>query len=119
MRQHDYIPILFDFDLPDTRNITETVTTLAHLARFIIADLTDAKSVPQELAFIVPHLPSVPVKPLLVSSQREYGMFEHFTKFPWVLPIHRYVDLNDLLASLKEQIIEPTEKKAKELEKPN
>ena len=117
LRQNNYLPILFDFDQPDTRDITETVTTLARLARFIIADLTDAKSIPQELAFIVPHLPSVPVKPLLVSSQREYSMFEHFTKFPWVLPIHRYIDLNDLLASLIEQIIEPAEMKAKELEK--
>jgi len=117
LRQNNYLPILFDFDQPDTRDITETVTTLARLARFIVADLTDAKSIPQELAFIVPHLPSVPVKPLLLSSQREYGMFEHFTKFPWVLPIHRYNGLNDLLASLKEQIIEPAEMKAKELEK--
>lgn len=116
LRQYDYLPILFDFDQPDTRDITETVTTLARLARFIIADLTDAMSIPQELAFIVPDLPSVPVKPILVNSQREYSMFEHFTKYPWVLPIHRYIDLNDLLASLKDQIIEPVEQKAKELE---
>jgi uncharacterized protein YjbI with pentapeptide repeats len=117
LRQYDYLPILFDFDQPDTRDITETVTTLARLARFIIADLTDAMSIPQELAFIVPDLPSVPVKPILVNSQREYSMFEHFTKYPWVLPLHRYIDLNDLLASLKDQIIEPVEQKAKELEK--
>src|SRR5206468_3023697 len=41
LRQHNYLPILFDFDQPNTRDITETVTTLARLARFIIADLTD------------------------------------------------------------------------------
>jgi hypothetical protein len=117
LRKHNYIPVLFDFDQPSSRDVTETVTTLARLARFIIADLTDAKSIPQELAFIVPDLPSVPVQPLLLSSQREYGMFEHFKKFPWVLPIHRYTNLSDLLACLKEQIIEPAEQKAKELEK--
>ncbi len=117
LRKQDYVPVLFDFEQPQSRDITETVTTLAHMARFIIADITDAKSITQELAFIVPHLPSVPVQPLLLSSQQEYGMFEHFTKFPWVLPLHRYSDLASLLASFKDQIIEPAEKKAKALEK--
>ncbi len=117
LRTHNYLPLLFDFDQPMSRDITETVTTLARLARFIIADLTDAKSIPQELAFIVPDLPSVPVQPLLLNSQSEYSMFEHFTKYPWVLPIHRYSDLPHLLKSLKKHVIEPAEKKAKELEK--
>ena len=114
LRRHNYLPLLFDFDQPISRDITETVTTLARLARFIIADLTDAKSIPQELAFIVPDLPSVPVQPLLLDSQQEFSMFEHFTKYPWVLPIHRYSDLPHLLTTLKEQVIEPAEKKAKE-----
>ena len=112
LRKHNYLPLLFDFDQPMSRDITETVTTLARLARFIIADLTDAKSIPQELAFIVPDLPSVPVQPLLLDSQHEYGMFEHFTRYPWVLPIHRYCDLPYLLTSFKEHVIEPAEKKA-------
>jgi hypothetical protein len=108
---------LFDFEKPASRDITETVTTLARLSRFIIADLTDPKSIPQELAFIVPHLPSVPVQPLLLSSQREYGMYEHFTKYPWVLPIYHFTDQESLLISLKENVIEPAKQKAQELAK--
>jgi hypothetical protein len=108
---------LFDFDKPASRNITETVSTLAHLARFIIADITDAKSIPQELMHIVPTLPTVPVQPLILTTQHEYSMFEFFTNFPWVLPIYRYTDQASLLQSLKENVIDPAEQKAQELAK--
>ena len=117
LRKKDYVPIMFDFDQPNSRDVTETVTTLARMARFIIADITDPRSIPQELAFIIPNLPSVPVQPLLFSSQREYSMFEHFTRFPWVLPIYRYTDQISLLQSLKEKVLDPAEKKAQELTK--
>jgi uncharacterized protein YjbI with pentapeptide repeats len=117
LRQHNYLPILFDFEKPASRDITETISTLAHLARFVIADITDAKSVPQELMAIVPTLPSLAVQPLILASQLEYGMFEHFTRFPWVLPVYLYQDQTSLLASLNEHVITPAEQKAQELEK--
>ena len=53
LRKHDYLPILFDFHVPATRDITETVSLLARMARFIIADLTDPSSIPKELEAIV------------------------------------------------------------------
>src|SRR6266566_2330081 len=115
LRKRNYLPVLFDFEKPASRDITETVSTLAHMARFVIADITDAKSIPQELMTIVPNLPSVPVQPLILTSQHEYSMFEHFTRFPWVLPVYQYRDQASLLQSLKENIIEPAEKKVKEL----
>lgn len=115
LRTHDYLPVLFDFDRPINRDITETVSTLAHMARFIIADITDAKSIPQELMAIVPSLPSVAVQPLLLASQQEYGMFEHFKRFPWVLDTVLYQDQETLLRSLESTVILPAEQKAKEL----
>jgi hypothetical protein len=85
------------------------------MARFIIADLTDAKSIPQELMRIVPDLPSVAVQPLLLASQPEYAMFEHFKRYHWVLDTVLYQDQETLLHSLESTVILPAEQKAKEL----
>ena len=45
-------PIIVDFDKPDSKDVTGTVETLARMSRFIIADLTDPMSIPQELATV-------------------------------------------------------------------
>jgi uncharacterized protein YjbI with pentapeptide repeats len=46
LRDRGYVPILFDFAKPDSRDLTETITTLARMSRFIIADLTEPNSIP-------------------------------------------------------------------------
>jgi hypothetical protein len=61
LRKRDYLPILFDFDKPASRTTDATITLLARLARFVIADISDAKSVLQELRAIVLELPYGPV----------------------------------------------------------
>jgi uncharacterized protein YjbI with pentapeptide repeats len=115
LRKRDYLPVLFDFEKPTSRTTVETISTLAHMARFVIADLTDAKSVLQELQAVVPLSPSVAVQPLLLAVQEEPGMFDFIRKFPWVLDTHRYTDQTALLAELKGEVIDPAEAKAKEL----
>lgn len=115
LRSLDYLPIVFDFEKPANRDLTETISTLAHMASFVIADITGARSIPQELKTIVPNLPSVPVQPLLQARAKEYGMFEHFKSYPWVLELYRYRDDDDLLQSIQERVIGPAEKKAKTL----
>jgi uncharacterized protein YjbI with pentapeptide repeats len=115
LRKRDYLPILFDFNVPATRDITETVSLLARMARFIIADLTNPSSVPKELEAIVPQL-AVPVQPLLEGASRPYAMFKDYWKYDWVLPVYRYEGLEPLLATIAEKVIAPAEGKVKALE---
>jgi uncharacterized protein YjbI with pentapeptide repeats len=115
LRRRDYLPILFDFEESSSRDLTDTISTLAHMARFVIADITGAKSILQELERIVPGLPSVPVQSLVARSDYEVAMAEHFRRYPWVLETYQYDSQDDLLSALGEKVISPAERKAKEL----
>ena len=73
-------------------DIDETITLFARMARFIIANVSDAKAVLQELPAIVPDLPSVPVQSIILATQEEPGMFNFYQNRPSFLTVHRYAD---------------------------
>jgi uncharacterized protein YjbI with pentapeptide repeats len=101
LRKRDYLPILFDFDKPASQDLTATISTLAHLARFVIADITDPSSIPYELATVVPTTP-VPVQPILLSGSSEFAMFQDLRRrYPWVLTTHCYDSQTQLIADLR------------------
>jgi hypothetical protein len=70
----DYVPVVFDFEKPTSQTTINTVMLLARMARFVIADMSDAKSVLQELQAIVPSSPKLPVQPIIVAAQEEPGI---------------------------------------------
>ena len=115
LRKRNYLPILFDFEKPTSQTTDETITLLARMARFIIADVSDAKAVLQELRAIVPDLPSVPVQPIILATQEEPGMFDFYRNFRSFLPVHRYASQEQLLADLGEKVIRPAELKVLDL----
>jgi hypothetical protein len=120
LRTRGYLPILFDFDKPSSQDLTETVSTLAHLSRFIIVDLTDPSSAPYEVGTIASnHIR--PIQALFQPSdeaKRVFAMFPDLVRrYHWVLPPYEYQDQEQLLASLQRKVIEPAEQKAQELEK--
>jgi uncharacterized protein YjbI with pentapeptide repeats len=116
LRQRKYLPILFDFEKPSSRSTDETVTLLARMARFIVADISDAKAVLQELRAIVPDLPSVPIQPIILATQEEPGMFDFYRNFRSFLKAHRYASQEQLIAELGEKVIRPAELKVLELQ---
>jgi hypothetical protein len=101
-----YQPILFDFERPKGFTLGESIVGLAALSRFVIADLTDAKSLPAELQIIVPQFPTRPVVPILREGKREYALFDHLRGFRNVIqPTVRYRDQSSLLRDLETAVI--------------
>jgi hypothetical protein len=94
--------------------VDETVNLLARMSRFVVADITDAKSIPQELKGFV-EANAIPVIPLILKGQSEYGMFDHFKKYHWMLPLHEYDSPEILLDNIIPAIIAPAEQKVAEL----
>lgn len=108
LRQRGWAPVIFDFDPLASRDRTETIQVLAGLARFVVADLTDARSVPQELMSFVPALPSVPVQPIIAAGQAEWSLFADLTRrYDWVLAPYTYDDGAGLVRDLDARIVEP------------
>jgi uncharacterized protein YjbI with pentapeptide repeats len=115
LRRRDYLPVMFDFEKPRSRSYTETITTLARMAHFIVADLTDATELRAELAKIVPDLPSVPVQPLVLASETEYETFKDIRRYPWILEPFRYEEPAHAISSLPEMVLTPADAKVTEL----
>ena len=101
LRARNYLPVLFDFAIPGNRDITETITFLARMSRFIIADLSEPSSIPKELEAIVPSS-AVPVQPLLHGLERPYSMFADYWKYDWVLTEYRYASIQSLIEAIEQ-----------------
>jgi uncharacterized protein YjbI with pentapeptide repeats len=116
LRRRNFTPVVFDFEKPSSKDLTGTVETLARLARFVVVDISDARSVPQELAAIVPHLRTTPVLPVRLEGSRSYTLFDDLHAYPWVLKTHEYADTRSLITGLSE-IVAPADRMADEFRK--
>lgn len=115
LRDMKYLPIIFDFDRPTNRNLTETIMTLVGLSRFVIADLS-GPSVANELRSTIPHF-KVPFVPIIEDSYHIYSMFVDFQENDWVMPLIRYTDKNHLIELLPSKIVESAESLCRERQK--
>lgn len=104
LRTVDFIPVLFDFEKPNSRDLTETVRTLALMSKFVIVDLSSPRSSPHEIANIATSNPSITLYPIILKGEPPFGMFEdHYKNYHWIKPIKEYTD--DTLMQLVEEIV--------------
>jgi uncharacterized protein YjbI with pentapeptide repeats len=107
LRGLEYLPIVFDFDRPTDRDITETIKVLAGLSLFVIADITNPRSVPLELQATVPDY-MVPFVTLVERGQPVFGMFDDLPrKYDWALPLLEYHSADTLLAAFETKVVAP------------
>jgi hypothetical protein len=113
LREYDYLPMIFDFDRPDTLDYTETVQLLTTLSKFVIVDLS-GPSVPQELHATIPHF-HIPYVPIIDQRRKVHFTFRDFLRREWVLSPFVFADEVSLMLEMQMRIIEPAEAKIKEL----
>jgi uncharacterized protein YjbI with pentapeptide repeats len=116
LRSLGFVPMVFNFDKPDTKDFTETVRLLANLSRFVIVDITNPRSTPLELASTVPDY-MVPFVPILQEGQEPFAMFVDLqNKYDWVLePVIGYSSVDRLIEVLEDKIVRPAEAKFNQL----
>jgi uncharacterized protein YjbI with pentapeptide repeats len=116
LRKRGYLPIVFNFDKPETKDFTETVRLLAGLSKFVIADITNPKSAPLELQATIPEI-MVPFRPIIEEGQEPFAMLQDlWSKHrDWVFEPIYYSSVDALIASLDDKIIKPAEAKFAEL----
>jgi hypothetical protein len=116
LRQRGHVPMVFNFDKPETKDFTETVRLLAGLSRFVIADITNPRSAPLELQATVPEF-MIPFVPILEKGEEPFAMFKDLwvKHRAWVLDPIRYPSVDRLVEVMDAEIVKPAEIRFAEL----
>ena len=116
LRKRDFMPMVFNFDKPETKDFTETVRLLAGLSRFVIADITNPRSAPLELQATVPEY-MIPFVPILEGGEEPFAMFRDLwiKHREWVLDPIRYPSVDRLIEVLDAKIVKPAQVRFAEL----
>jgi hypothetical protein len=115
LRRRGMVPIVFDFESPTSRNVSETIGLLARLCRFVVADLTDARSVQQELSLIAPNT-RVPIATVIRRGESPWSMFADLGQmYHWVLPPIEFDGPIQLAKALDTLVLKPVEAKILEI----
>lgn len=106
LREHDFVPIMFDFEKVSSRDFTETIKILAGLSRFVIADITNPKSAPLELQATIPDY-KIPFLTIIQKGETPFSMFADLQeKYDWVLPTISYSSEAALMKCFKMGILD-------------
>jgi hypothetical protein len=108
LRERGFVPMVFNFDKPEVKDLTETVRLLAGLSHFVIADITKPKSTPLELQAVVPEC-MIPFVPIIEKGEEPFAMFKDLwiKHREWVLRPIRYPSVDRLMEVLDSKIVAP------------
>ena len=116
LRKRGYVPIVFNFDKPETKDFTETVRLLAGLSKFVIADITNPKSSPLELQATIPEI-MVPFQPIIAQGEKPFAVLRDLwiKHRDWVFEPIEYSSIDRLIETMDAEIIDPAERRFDEL----
>jgi hypothetical protein len=116
LRELGFVPMVFNFDKPETKDFTETVRLLCNLSHFVIVDITNPRSAPLELQATVPDY-MIPFAPILQQGEEPFAMFKDLqNKYDWVLqPVVGFASVDRLIDVLEDKVVRPAEAKFNEL----
>jgi uncharacterized protein YjbI with pentapeptide repeats len=110
LRNRGFVPMVFNFDKPVTKDFTDTVRLLTGLSHFVIGDITNPRSAPLELQAVVPEY-MIPFVPILEKGEEPFAMFRDLwiKHREWVLDPIRYSSIDRLVEVLDTEVIKPAE----------
>jgi hypothetical protein len=116
LRDLGFVPMVFNFDKPETKDFTEAVRVMCGLSHFVIVDITNPRSAPLELQATVPDI-MVPFAPILEQGEEPFSMFVDLqNKYDWVLqPVVGYPSVDRLIEVLEDKVVRPAEAKFNQL----
>lgn len=116
LREHGFLPVLFDFACPRSRSLTETVDLLGRMARFVVVEVSEPHCVPHELRGLAGSAPSVPLVLLKQSKCSTYSMLDDLVRQqPNVLEVFEYENDDDLMANFSSGVVDRAEAAVRKL----
>jgi hypothetical protein len=117
LRSRNYVPLSMNFDKPGTKDFTEVAAVLTRLSRFVIADVTNPRSMPLELQANL-SVTGVPIAPIIEEGQAPFAMLNDLlVKHPEVLDVVNYSSVERLVEELDRAIIKPALARALKLQR--
>jgi len=108
LRELGYLPFLFDFKKPETRNFTETVLILAGLSLFVIVDITNPASSPLEFKATVLNF-NIPFVPIIQKSKRPFPLYQDLQRENKgrVIALLKYSSVEALMREFEKEVVNP------------
>jgi uncharacterized protein YjbI with pentapeptide repeats len=106
LRGRHYAPVAIDLEHPVGPKLRAVIENLAHLARFIIADLAGSREFMNDIQPLGPNLRGLPLQAIMPEGEELMELPSVWGKDPY-----RYRDTDHLVHSFAKSVLQPLEQK--------